>query len=62
LLPPRLGLGEVSAGVGEKAMEEGRAMILISHMLLAHESIVDTISVDSYNQNKGCQILRAAEG
>lgn len=37
-------------------------MILTSHMILAHESIVDTSSVDSYNQKKGGQIPWAEEG
>jgi len=37
-------------------------MILTSQMMLAHESIVDSISVDSYNQNRGGQISWAEEG
>jgi len=36
-------------------------MILTSHML-AHGSIVDSISEASYNQNRGGQIPRAEEG
>jgi hypothetical protein len=39
----------------------GGAMVLISRML-AHGSIVDSISEVSYNQNRGGQILRAEEG
>jgi len=36
-------------------------MVLTPHML-ANKSIIDSISVASYNQNKGGQIPRAEEG
>ena len=36
-------------------------MILTSHMMLAHGSIVDSIFVALYNQNRGGQIPRAED-
>jgi hypothetical protein len=57
MLPPRDRDGRSISGGGGKGNEEGRAMILTSHMILAHESIVDSISMDSYNQKKAIRFL-----
>jgi len=62
MLPPRDWDGRSIKGGGGKGNEEDRAMILTSQMMLAHESIVDSIFVASYNQNRGGQIPRAEEG